>query len=492
LPEPRAEIDNAVLGTGFWEGELIQTHRDGEELVVASRWVLERDPRGRPVGVLQVDTDITARRRAEEAAHTLALAVRELSEASLHREQVLVTVATVVAQALRGTTVVWLLAGEHVLSPAAAATVDGQASPELRSALAVAPPSAEGGQHGLVLSSGETLLLRPPGPADQRITLGAPGEGAPSHIGSFLLAPLRARGQALGTLGTWRDPGAPPHSEHDRLLLHELAPDAALAIDNARLYGEAQEAIRIRDEVLNSVVHDLRGPLTAIVAESRLLERWSSQSRIDRDRFGRGLRRIENSAMRISGWIEELLDVARLEQGQPLTLRRGRVNLLELLEQAVADHQGTTADHTIDLDVPTPPPELLGTLDGPRLRRVLDNLLGNAIKYSPSGGIVSVRVERAERPDGPWAVVTVSDQGVGIPAEDQPYVFRRFHRGGNVVGRIEGTGIGLARAYQVVRQHGGEIELDSREGEGATFTLSLPLTSSARARPQSSPDAAWS
>jgi signal transduction histidine kinase len=295
-------------------------------------------------------------------------------------------------------------------------------------------------------------------------------------VGSFLLAPLRARGQTLGTLGTWRAPNAAPHSEHDRLLLSDLAADVALAIDNARLYGEAQEAIRIRDEVLNAVVHDLRGPLTSMVAESRLLERWAAHTHGEDERLHRGLRRIEKSATRIIGWIEELLDVARLEQGQPLSLRRGRVNLHEQVEQAVVDHQNTTADHTIALDVGPGATQLLGLFDGSRLRRVLDNLLSNAIKYSPSGGVVTVRLERVQRADGAWARLEVSDEGLGIPASDQPHVFSRFHRGANVVGRIDGTGIGLARAYQVVRQHGGDIELDSHEGQGATFTVWLPLS----------------
>jgi two-component system sensor histidine kinase VicK len=111
---------------------------------------------------------------------------------------------------------------------------------------------------------------------------------------------------------------------------------------------------------------------------------------------------------------------------------------------------------------------------------VLDNLLGNAIKYSPTGSVVTCRLERVQRADGGWACLTVSDQGLGIPVADQPHIFSRFHRGANVVGRIEGTGIGLARAYHVVRQHGGEIELDSREGQGTTFRVWLPLSGASR------------
>ena len=482
FPMPKAEIEAQVLASGAWEGELRHTGRDGDEIVVSSRWLVERDQRSRPTAVVQVDTDVTSRRRAEDALRRLALAVRALTEAPFERDHVLATVAGTVAQALRGTCVVWLLGDDAALAPTAAATPDGRPAASLREALAVVPPVSAGGQHGLVMSSGETLLLRPPGPADQRIAAAPPGEGAPTDIGSFLLAPLRARGQPLGTLGTWREPAEPPHSEHERLLLSSLAAQVSLAIDDARRYNEVQEAVHVRDEVLSSVVHDLRGPLTAIVAEARLLERWSAHPKVDRERLARGLRRIESSAMRLSGWIEELLDVARLEQGQPLTLRRTRIDLLDLVKQTVADHQVTTGEHTVVVEEQPETAELLGLFDGPRLRRVLDNLLGNAIKYSPAGGTVSVRLERVERDDGAWATLAVSDQGLGIPAQDQPHVFSRFHRGANVVGRIEGTGIGLARAYQVVRQHGGDIELDSREGHGTTFTVWLPLSGGPRAR----------
>jgi signal transduction histidine kinase len=102
---------------------------------------------------------------------------------------------------------------------------------------------------------------------------------------------------------------------------------------------------------------------------------------------------------------------------------------------------------------------------------VLANLLANVVKYSPAGGKITVMVKE----EGQWAIVAVHDEGIGIPAVDLPHIFERFHRASNVPGQVEGTGIGLASAYQIVAQHGGSITVTSTEGAGSTFTVRLPL-----------------
>jgi signal transduction histidine kinase len=113
---------------------------------------------------------------------------------------------------------------------------------------------------------------------------------------------------------------------------------------------------------------------------------------------------------------------------------------------------------------------LVGEWDGQRLRRVLDNLLSNAVKYSPDGGEIVVQLAREED----WAVLLVSDQGLGIPADDLPHIFERFRRARNAT-EIVGTGLGLSGARQLVEQHGGTIVVHSQEGAGSTFTIRLPL-----------------
>ena len=120
---------------------------------------------------------------------------------------------------------------------------------------------------------------------------------------------------------------------------------------------------------------------------------------------------------------------------------------------------------------------LPGRWDCGRLERALGNLFSNAVKYSPGGGEVAVMIWRERCADGDWAAIAVRDRGLGIPPADLAHVFDRFYRGGNVVGQIDGAGLGLASVHQVVEQHGGTVSVESRVGSGTTFTVRLPLYS---------------
>ena len=135
----------------------------------------------------------------------------------------------------------------------------------------------------------------------------------------------------------------------------------------------------------------------------------------------------------------------------------------------------STEQHNFRIQLYTP--ELSGHWDTARLERVITNLVSNAIKYSPNGGEITLALEREDEDAASWAVLKVYDQGIGIPAKDLPFIFDRFHRGSNVAGRIQGTGLGLASVRHIVEHHGGVIEATSQEGVGSTFVVRLPLTS---------------
>jgi signal transduction histidine kinase len=183
---------------------------------------------------------------------------------------------------------------------------------------------------------------------------------------------------------------------------------------------------------------------------------------------------VDDSASRMASQLEELMDVVRLRAGQPLQLRRAPADLVELVRRTVATHQAGTQAHELSLE--TVIPALVGEWDHARIERVLDNVIGNAVKFSPAGGAVRVRVRTEGRGRRRAVVVTVQDSGIGIPEADLAHVFEWFRRGSNAAGKVTGTGIGLAAVRQIVEQHGGTVAVDSVEGEGSTFTIRLPLS----------------
>jgi signal transduction histidine kinase len=238
-----------------------------------------------------------------------------------------------------------------------------------------------------------------------------------------------------------------------------------------RATSDLRAQITARDEFLAAVSHDLKSPLTFIKGMANLRRRRApvtpeTTSLLD------ALDQIEACAGRMAYMLDELVDAGRLEAGRPLELRRDTTDLVALARQTVAEYQQTTDRHRLHME--TNLPDLTGIWDGVRLSRVLDNLVGNAVKYSPRGGAIKVRIdldEAAER----WAVLRVSDTGEGIPAADLPHIFERFRRGGNVEGRIPGTGIGLSGVRSILEQHGGSIGVESAVGQGTTVTVRLPL-----------------
>jgi signal transduction histidine kinase len=232
-----------------------------------------------------------------------------------------------------------------------------------------------------------------------------------------------------------------------------------------RLYAEARAALTARSQAFAAVTHDLGQPLASIRLATQVLQRQPSEGH-----GGDALAVIEQTTTRMLGMIGEILDVARLESGRALDLDYRSTDLVALIRDEVMVCRGGTDRHTVDFEPATP--ELIGELDPARISRVVANLLSNAVKYSPEGGRIAVTVAPAG--EG-WARIVVRDQGIGIPAADLPHVFERFHRARNTSGRIPGTGIGLAGAKQIVEQHGGAIQVESREGEGSTFTVRLPL-----------------
>jgi signal transduction histidine kinase len=230
---------------------------------------------------------------------------------------------------------------------------------------------------------------------------------------------------------------------------------------------------RQKDEFLAAVSHDLKTPATIIMGRANLLQRSLARGAGDNlVEFADGLQAIDESTVQLVRLVDELLDVTRVRMGQPVELDLEPTDLVKITKRLAAEYQNMSPRHAILVDTDR---SLIGDWDQARIERVVANLLSNSIKYSPRGGDISVGATRRERDGQEWAVLSVTDAGMGIPATELTRVFEPYYRGSNVSGSTSGTGVGLAGTRHIVEQHGGQISVDSVLGESTTVTVSLPL-----------------
>jgi signal transduction histidine kinase/ActR/RegA family two-component response regulator len=306
---------------------------------------------------------------------------------------------------------------------------------------------------------------------DPRYGKSAPYFGMPPDhlpVRSYLAVPVRGvHGDVIGGLFFGHSKTAVFTAQHEHLV-QGIAAWASVALENARLYNEAQQASRLKDEFLAVLSHELRTPLNAIVGYARLLRGGV----LTGDKAQRGLDTLERNATVLTQIVEDVLDVSRIISGK-MRLDVQPVLLGPVVENAVAtvlpaaDAKGVRIQSVVDPRV--------GPVSGDpeRLQQVIWNLLANAVKFTPRGGIVQTRVARVHS----HIEVVVSDTGAGIRPEFLPYVFERFRQAdGGLTRKTGGLGLGLAIARHIVEMHGGTIEVHSAgEGQGATFCIKLPL-----------------
>ena len=256
--------------------------------------------------------------------------------------------------------------------------------------------------------------------------------------------------------------------KNDVFAIDILGRYAAIAIQNVSLFSELQSqrasVIRLnalKDDLIAILAHDFKGPLTTISGFTELLEQKALQGDDAQD----ALRTIRQSAMRLAALADDTLAISRVEQGD-LDLAADPVDIALIAEQSA---QVVGAQREVRVSANTPDVVVRG--DPSRLRQVLDNIIGNAVKYSPGGEPVEVSVIQTER-----AVrISVRDCGIGVPAAEMKLIFERFRRASNAKqSRIKGNGLGLYLAKTLVERHGGTIQVQSTVGAGSTFTVVLP------------------
>jgi signal transduction histidine kinase len=289
---------------------------------------------------------------------------------------------------------------------------------------------------------------------------------------SAISMPLVARDRVLGVLSLARLEASPPFGPEDLPLVQQLARQCALAVDNARLYRQAQEAIRVREEFLATTSHELRTPLSEIKGFVTTLLRpdvaWDEPTRQD------FLREIDLNADRLDALISDLLDMSRLVSGGSQHFERAPTAPAVLVSRGLDRVHSRLSSARVDIDPG------LGTLpsvwvDASRIEQVFANLVENGIKHAPGS---EIRISGAVADAGQMVELWVDDDGPGIATDDLAHIFDRFYRGRSPErSDIPGTGLGLAIARTIVEGHGGQIRAENRPRGGARFVLSLPVAS---------------
>jgi PAS domain S-box-containing protein len=293
--------------------------------------------------------------------------------------------------------------------------------------------------------------------------------------------PLVSGDKVLGVLVLDMERGGKELSSEDLLLLEALGRQAGIAIENAGLYEETRrhlEALeaahqelmaldRMKSDFVSTVSHELRSPLAVIEGFAKTMVEHYDE--IDRDTEKESLEIILKKAVALEGLIENILDMSRIEEGR-LEVARDSFELVDLCESVRADQQSMDETHEVKLDSDSQ--TILVQADREKTEVALGNLIRNAVKFSPEGGAVYIKVRQA----GPLAVVSVTDQGIGIPADEQERIFDRFYQVDSSETRsFPGSGLGLYITKELVQAMGGSIEVDSEPGRGSVFTFTLPL-----------------
>jgi PAS domain S-box-containing protein len=429
-------------------------------------------PDGSISGASMIARDISEQRRAENALRLLAEIGRVLGT-SLNDEEMLGSVAEVVVPGLADWCSISMIDDTGRLNQLA---LHHREPAKVRHILEIQQrmPYDDDPNSGIVaaMRRREPIVHRE---IDDAMLLEA--ARSPEHlevlrelaIRSSVIVPIVIRGQAVGAITfAYAESGRNYHDDEIELAM-EIARRVAIAIDNAWLLAEAQEAAQARQDFLLTASHELRTPLTSVKAAGQLVARYLQQPNPNRQRIETMILNLQSEIGRLEAISVDLLDAARIQRGQ-FELERAATDLVEIASDVIASLERSSVrlpSHELVLDAGEP---IVGYWDARRLRQLVSNLVSNALKYSPNGGIV--RVQLTSR-DG-VGVMAVEDHGIGIKPTEAANLFRPFERAATVRQSVGGVGLGLYITKQIVDAHGGSITVESSPGEGSRFIVRLP------------------
>jgi PAS domain S-box-containing protein len=441
---------------------------DGSVIWVNNAVSVLTDAQGEPHHIVAMTQDITERKHTEARLRFLSDASRVLSEWPEEVEQAFQAIARLAVSSVATTCVADLVQPEGELRRVAAAHREPSMEPIVRRLMkypfATTTPIYE------VLQTGEPLLRTDITPEmNQRIAHDAEHLEILRALGahSAMAVPLKARGRMLGILlFSTNEPGR-RYARDDVAMAEELAHRTVATLENARLFRESQDAVRLREEFLTVASHELRTPLMSLNLQIQSLQRGLSEQ--SRQATTRTLSAVRRQLTRLSSLVDSLLDVSTITAGR-LELELSEVDLVQLVREAVDRMHDVFAQAGSAVTLHAPSAPVLGRWDAARLEQVLMNLLGNAARYG-RGHPVHVELYT----DNAHAFLRVRDEGIGIAPEDRERIFGRFER---AVSRRNygGMGLGLYITRQIVEALGGEVRVESEVGRGSTFEVRLPLS----------------
>src|SRR5688572_16120900 len=408
----KAVIDGAIARQSDFSIEFRVVRPDGSVRWLRDRGRIVADEEGVPVVATGAVMDITEQHRLEDRDRLLGEVVQTLATSS-DRDATLVAVAGSLVPRFAGTCAIYSAAGS-----------------EIRLVQCIGDPRLAPTERQVATVVETSMAFTTP---------------------DLLVLPLRGGATAFGAMAF--APVSTPFDRSDMLFATELVGRIALSLDRARLFRDLERANRVKDEFLATLSHELRTPLNAVLGWTRMLRRGT----VPPDRTAAILETIERNAAAQMQLVEELLDLSAMVAGG-LRLSVTRVDLRDVVSGAVETVRPAAEAKALRLNVSTDDriDEMAG--DPARLRQVLWNLLANAVKFTPAGGTIDVRIS-----DGPTDVeISVKDSGPGIPAEFLPHVFEPFRQGDSTSTRtVGGLGLGLAIVRHIVEAHGGTVTAHS-------------------------------
>lgn len=468
--ERAAREASEIFRNGHGTSEFRWLRKDGQPIWVESQSVVIRDHAGNPIGMRGMTMDITDRKKAEAMQEFLGEATALLTS-SLEPEKTLAVLAKLAVPRLADWCAIDLLDDRGELRRLAVEHEDPEKIDLARKLEQRYPPRRESGEEiAGVVDSGESLLL-PEIPHEmlRRTAVDEEHLELLQSLGlrSAMIVPLTAHDQTFGAITFVTSESGEPYDEGDLGFAEELARRAALAIDNSRLYREAQLASQARDEFLATLSHELRTPMTAILGWSRMLSLGGLDEETRHDAVETILRSSESQAR----LIDDVLDVSRIITGK-MRLHLEKTDLQSLLGDSARSIEPTAEAKGISFRLALEPvPTILA--DPARLNQVVWNLLSNAVKFTPKGGWVELRLHPVESN----VRIEVEDSGEGIDPEFLAHMFERFRQAEGSTRRIHGgLGLGLSIVRHLTEMHGGEVSAVSKgKNQGTIFIVDLPI-----------------